>query len=139
VAFAIDAIHADVAPLVGRNADSRTGRGKAWGYQLVTFSTALPTVAPRWQSEMKWLAMIRRAAVHPQPVFHEPRPHPELPTKVAEEYRMFSSESATRAVDFLMTVFRSLFLGSVGDDRVLAWGRESKDICAGLEAIRSSP
>jgi hypothetical protein len=136
VAFALDALHFEVAPLIGRSSDPRNGGGKAWGYQSDTFRLALPGVANKWQSRMEWLAGIRRDAVHAQPVSHPPHPHPGVPTNTAIEYQEFSSECATRAVDFLMEVLRSFFEGSRGDQRVLDWGRPYRPQMDEFEAVR---
>jgi hypothetical protein len=138
VAFALDALHFEVAPLIGRSSDPRDGGGSAWGYQLDTFRLALPGVANKWQSRMEWLADVRRDAVHAQPVSRPPRPHPGVPTNTADEYRVFSSESATRAVDFLMEVLRSFFKGSRGDQRVLDWGRPYGPQMSEFEAVRKA-
>ena len=109
VAIALDAIHFEVAPMVGRDPDARTGSGKAWGYQLETLRQAFPEDAGSWQKEMEWLFDLRRQAIHPQPLSREPVPHPAVPTNVQYEFATFTYENARRAVDFLVRVYLAVF------------------------------
>lgn len=138
VAFAIDALHADVAPLVDRNPDPRSQGGRQWGYFLETFRRANP-VARLWQNDLDWLFGLRHSAVHFQGVSREPVWHEDLGTNVAQENILFAVESAVRAVVFLMTVFGAIF----GPDparqpRVADWGSARAHVLVELESLRSA-
>jgi hypothetical protein len=113
VAFAVEAFHADVAPILGRSADTRVARGKQRGYVIDTFRHVIPS-ANRWQKELNWLFDLRDDEVHFIGEFAESQPHPALPMNVAKEHIRFSVESAERAVALLVRVWRDLFEGSKG-------------------------
>jgi hypothetical protein len=137
VAFAIEALHADVAALVGRNPDARSGRGRQRGYVLDTFRTATPA-ARIWQKDLEWLFGLRDTAVHFHGEQHEPVWHAGLETNIAKENVAFSVESAERAVAFLMAIFAAIF----GPDRqcptpLAAWGAARSHVLAELDALRS--
>lgn len=109
VAFAIEAFHSDIAPLVGRDPDARSGKGdKQWGHVLATFREAVRS-AGGWQRDLEWLTGLRNDAVHFIGLNNPPEPHPAIPTNVAREHVRFSVESADHAIQFLLTVWRGLF------------------------------
>ena len=137
VYFAFDALHADIAPLVGRSLDARAGRGRAWGYMLDTFRHATGR-AGRWQRDLEWLVVLRDDAVHFRGELREPVPHPSLPTHVAAQVGDFSSEACTQAVDFLMRVFGDL-LQDPDDELASAvreWATAHAHVIDDLEALR---
>jgi hypothetical protein len=113
VAFAIEALHADVAPLAGRVADTRLVTRSNRGYVLDTFRRNLKP-ANRWQKDFKFVFDLRDDAVHFIGVNNPPEAHPAIPTNVATEHIRFSVESAERSVAFLVRVWRDLFEGSNG-------------------------
>lgn len=146
-ALAFNALHGDVAPLVGREPDPRKAnlsaakaklRPPQWTYMLDTFAVGVPE-APAWEGELGWLFGTRDSAVHFQGDFEDPVPHPELPTNVSPENVTFSAESATRAVDLLLRIFKAVF-GS-GSDRspIEVWGNRSRHVLAELEGLRRGP
>lgn len=53
-ALAFDALHADVAPIVGRDPDPRRKGQRQWLYMLDTFKVAIPAAA-KWHAELSWL------------------------------------------------------------------------------------
>ena len=110
VAFAIEAFHADVAPLVGRSADTRVAKGRQRDYLLDTFRRNLDP-ANRWQKDLAFVFDLRDDAVHFIGINNPPEPHPAIPTNVAREHLRFSVESAERSVEFLVRVWRDLFAG----------------------------
>jgi hypothetical protein len=137
VAFAIEALHDDVAPLVGRNPDARSGRGRQWAYVLATFCSATPA-ARNWQQEMEWLVSLRDTAVHFHGESHEPVWHAGLETNIARENVDFSVESSERAVNFLLAIFTAFFVPDQQcDPAVTAWGTAHAHVLGELEALRS--
>jgi hypothetical protein len=76
VAFAIHALHDDIAPLVSRDPDPRVGGGRQWGYMLETFRKATPA-ARTWQADLHWVHELRDNAVHFHGEAHEPVWHPD--------------------------------------------------------------
>ena len=137
VAFAIEALHDDVAPLVGRDPDARSGRGRQWAYVLATFRSATPA-ARNWQQEMEWLVRLRDTAVHFHGEAHEPVWHAGLETNIARENVAFSAESTERAVNFLRAVFTAFFVPDQQcDPAVAAWGTARAHVLGELEALGS--
>jgi hypothetical protein len=135
VALAIDSLHADVAPLIGRAADRRNRGGRHWGWMLETFREAFPD-ATRWQRDLEWLFSLRDQAVHFRGQFEDPVPHPELPTNVSPQVVAFSTESASRAVSVLLTILDTVLAGPATAPPVEAWGRERLHVLAELRDIR---
>lgn len=137
VAFAIEAFHDDVAPLVGRDPDARSSRGRQRWYLLETFRSATPA-ARCWQQDMDWLFSLRDTAVHFHGEPHAPVWHAGIETNLARENVAFSVESTERAVTFLLTIFTAVF---VPDQRcpppLAAWGTAHSHVLAELEALRS--
>jgi hypothetical protein len=101
VAFAVDALHGELAHLLTPDADR--GATVTWSDMLRTFKT-LGVRRPRLQQDFEWLFTTRRTAVHYRGTKQVPVPHPVLPTKVAEEVRAFTCESADRALQLLIDV-----------------------------------
>lgn len=123
VAFAIEALHSDIAPLVGRDPDARTGKGgKQWGYVLETFRQAVRS-AGTWQTDLDWLTGLRDDAVHFIGLNNPPEPHPAVPTNVAREHLRYSVENVDRAMRFLLTVWRGLFEDAKAES-VKAWASD---------------
>jgi hypothetical protein len=127
-AFALDALHAEVAPLVDRAADTRGHRGSQWGYRLETFRVVTPA-ANSWAPDWHWLGELRDGAVHYALIHTAPVAHPALPTSVAAQHVAYSTEAATRAVDFLMRVFGDLD-GSLTRPAVRVWLEAKRDVIA---------
>lgn len=137
VAFAIEALHDDVAPLVGRNPDARSGRGRQWAYVLATFRLATPA-ARNWQQEMEWLVSLRDTAVHFHGEAHQPVWHAGLETNIAKENVAFSVEFTERAANFLLAIFTAFFVPDQQcDPAVAAWGTARAHVLGELEALRS--
>jgi hypothetical protein len=126
VAFAIEAFHADVAPLVGRSADTRVARGKQRGYLLDTFRHNLKA-ANRWQKDLNFVFDLRDDAVHFIGINNPPEMHPAIPTNVAREHVTFSVESAERSVAFLVRVWRDLFANSARSP-FWPWARDRQHV-----------
>ena len=134
-ALAFDALHADVAPIVGRDHDPRGKGQRQWVYMLDTFKVAIPAAA-KWHAELSWLIEQRDNAVHFQASTEEPVPHPELPTSVSPQNVEFSRETATRAVDLLFRIFGAVFAGLESDSPLALWGRERNHVLAELAQLR---
>jgi hypothetical protein len=136
-ALAFDALHADVASVVGRDPDPRRKRQRQWVYMLETFIVALPAAA-KWHAELSWLISQRDNAVHFRGFNQEPVPHPELPTNVSPQNVEFSRETATRAVNLLLLVFRAVLGGSESDSPIAMWGHDRRHVLAELERLREA-
>lgn len=134
-ALAFDALHADVAPIVGRNPDPRGKGQRQWVYMLDTFKVALPEAA-KWHADLSWLIDQRDNAVHFQATTQEPVPHPELPTNVSPQNVEFSRETASRAVDLLFRIFGGVFADSQADSPLAQWGRDRRHVLAELAQLR---
>ena len=133
-AFAIDAFHADVAPLLGRNPDARVARGKTRAYVLDTFRQGVPE-AKTWQKEFDWLFRTRDAEVHPISEFAPPVPHPAVASNVSVEVVRYSVEGSDRAVDILVRVWRGLFEGRTVEE-LRPWTLEREHVFrAFLESV----
>ena len=138
VSFAIDAIHAEIAPLVSRDPDPRTGRGRQWGYMLETFRRASPA-ARTWQTDLEWVYALRDDAVHFHGEAHEPVWHPGLKTNIARENLAYSVESSERAVDFLVATLSAILLPDPQrPPELAAWGQARAHVLVELDALRSS-
>jgi hypothetical protein len=137
VAFTLDALHADVAPLIGRIADPQV-RGKVWPYMRDTFDAACKPPGA-WAGDFEWVfTELRKHAVHSRPEMHVPIWHDGLKSSVARENVLFSAESCTRAVDLMMEVFRALLVRSdYLDGRLADWPSTRGHVFAELEALRS--
>ena len=142
VAFAIHALHADIAPLVGRDPDPRQGRHRGgrrdpqWRYMFETLRSATPA-AESWEN-LGWVFEQRDSAVHFHGEAHEPVWHPGLRTNIARENVAYSVESSERAVDFLVGVLTAILVPDPGCPAELAaWGRARSHVLAELEALRS--
>ncbi len=134
-ALAFDALHADVAAIVGRDPDPRRKGQRQWLYMLDTFRVAIPAAA-KWHPELSWLIEQRDNAVHFQASNQEPVPHPELPTNVSPQNVEFSRETATLAVDLLFRIFGAVFAGLESDSPLALWGRERNHVLAELAQLR---
>lgn len=134
-ALAFDALHADVAPIVGRDPDPRRKGQRQWLYMLDTFKVAIPAAA-NWHAGLSWLIEQRDSAVHFQASTDEPVPHPELPTSVSPQNVEFSRETASRAVDLLFRIFGAVFAGLESDSPLALWGRERSHVLAALAQLR---
>jgi hypothetical protein len=133
-AFAVSALHSELAPLIERLPDPRP-RGKLWAYQRETYRLAC-SPSKGWQSVFEWLmADVRPLAVHFIGEEHESVPHPELPTNVSRETAIFTAESAKRAVDLVMNLFGAVIDGRAVA-RVSAWGEKHKPSLAQLTELR---
>ena len=124
VACTIDAIHYEVANLIGRDPDTRRKKDAdgntmaAWSVQMQTFVQAMGEMAVEWADEMERLADLRnKHAVHPKPISQASAPHPGVPTNVQFQFALFTSEEATRAMDFLVRVYEAI-MGSWHADKV---------------------
>lgn len=126
VAFAIEAFHADVAPLVGRSADTRVARGKQRAYVLDTFRWNLDP-ANRSQEDLAFVFDLRDDAVHFIGMNNPPERHPAIPTTVEREHLLFSVESAERSVEFLVRVWRDLFTGPKGN-AFWGWAKDRQHV-----------
>lgn len=132
VAFAFEALHAEIAALLGRDRDPRS-----WGLMRDTFGLAC-SPAKGWHAEFEWLFRdLRKQAVHSRPTAHEPIWHESLKTSIARENHAFSAESCKRAVDLLMAVFEAL-LGPTAkvDPAVQAWAAEQGHVLDRLQKLR---
>lgn len=79
---------------------------------------------------------MRDSAVHFTGVSHAPVWHEGLQTNIARENVDFSTESAERAVAFLMQVLAATFVTQgTGTRRVAAWGAARAHVLAELEAL----
>ena len=137
VAFAIEALNDDVAPLVARNPDARSGGGRQRVYVLATFHSATPA-ARKWQHDMEWLVSLRDTAVHFHGEAHEPVWHAGLETNIAKENVAFSVESTENAVNFLLAIFTAIFVPDQQcDPAVAAWGSAHAHVLGELDALRS--
>lgn len=134
-ALAFDALHADVALIVGRDPDPRRKGQRQWLYMLDTFKVAIPAAA-KWHAELSWLISQRDNAVHFQASSEEPVPHPELPTSVSPQNVEFSRETATRAVDLLFRIFFGVFAGAESDSSLANWGHDRRHVMDELDALR---
>jgi hypothetical protein len=134
-ALAFDALHADVAPIVGRDPDPRRKGQRQWVYMLETFKVALPTAA-KWHAELSWLVSQRDNAVHFRGLNQEPVPHPELPTNVSPQNVEFSRETATRAVNLLFRILGAVSGGPESDSPLAKWGHDRRHVLAELERLR---
>lgn len=118
-ASALDALHFEVAPLVGRDPDyyaarraGTGGSGRMWGYHLETFRSASP-LASRRQPDLEWLVVLRDGSIHPTPEQHVPLPHPAIPTNIDGEAVLYATESCERAVVLLLGLLGDLLKSSV--------------------------
>ena len=134
-ALAFDALHADVAPIVGRDPDPRRKGQRQRVYMLETFKVALPTAA-KWHAELSWLVSQRDNAVHFRGLNQEPVPHPELPTNVSPQNVEFSRETATRAVNLLFRILGAVSGGPESDSPLAKWGHDRRHVLAELERLR---
>lgn len=134
VAFFFDALHAEIAPLLKREADRR-----GWGYMRETFAVAC-SPPNGWQPDFEWLFReLRPHAVHSRPEQHEPLWHDALKTNLARENHDFSTESCTRAVDLMMGILGALFAGERAvDPAVRQWSADRRHILNELEKLRDA-
>lgn len=134
-ALAFDALHADVAAIVGRHPDPRGKGQRQWVYMLDTFKVAIPAAA-KWHAELSWLIEQRDNAVHFHASTQEPVPHPELPTNVSPQNVEFSRETVSRAVNLLFAMFRAVFAGVESDSPLANWGHDRRHVMDELDALR---
>lgn len=138
VAFTFDALHAELAPIVGRDADPQV-RGKVWSYMRETIAKAC-SPPKGWRTEFEWLFReLRPQAVHSRPQTHQPIWHEGLQTNLTRENHLFSAESCTRAVDLMMNVFTAL-LGdsSKVDPAVQQWAAERLHVLDRFRTLRTA-
>ncbi len=135
-ALAFDALHADVAAIVGRDPDPRGKGQRQWVYMLDTFKVAIPEAA-KWHAELSWLIEQRDNVVHFQGSTEQPVPHPELPTNVSPQNIEFSRETASRAVNLLFVIFRAVFAGAESDSPLANWGHDRRHVIDELDALRT--
>lgn len=142
-AHALDALHADVAPLVGRKPDVRdqyTGakrRPRAAVYMFHTFRDAFPE-ARRWEAGWLEVFALRDNAVHFRGGFDAPTPHPAIAVRTSAENTTFTSESARAAVDLLVRVIRVTLSPNATVPALSAWGRGLLPTAAELASLRAS-
>lgn len=134
-ALAFDALHADVAPILGRDPDPRRKGQRQWLYMLDTFKVAIPAAA-KWHAELSWLIEQRDNAVHFQASTDEPVAHAGLPTSVSPQNVEFSRETASRAVDLLFRIFGAVFAGLESDSPLANWGHDRRHVMDELDALR---
>jgi hypothetical protein len=133
-ADAIDALHADIAPYLEREADPRQPNTK-WGYMLTTFQGGY-RAANHWHPEFEWLFGTRGKAVHYIAETSALVRHPVLPTNVAPANATFSAKSATRAVDLLLDVLKAVLTGATAVEAAVRWARPMGPVASELAGMR---
>jgi hypothetical protein len=101
--FALDALYGVVRNLIPL-APSRARPRWATIFETLKRGVSKGAGAASWLGEFKWLFKTRDESVHFGEAMKAPVPHPMGGTNVAPEMATWSAESATHAVDLLVSV-----------------------------------
>lgn len=127
-ASAIEAAHAEIAPLIGRAADAG-GKQRGETFALASQDGKL------WGEDLKWLNGCRNDGIHYKGRLRPLEPHPAVPTNVEAEVVQFASEQATRAVGVMFVVLVGLIRGQ-HDPRLTDWAERSSSALSRLLEAR---